>query len=70
MTGTAKEFFTAREAAKELDLDVSRILQLCRAKRLGYSTEKFGKQWVITAKEIAQFKQIGALPAGRPPEEQ
>lgn len=67
MPEKAKEFYTSKEAAELLKLDQSRILQLCRAKRLGYSTLKHGKAWVITADEIAKFRGIGALPAGRPP---
>lgn len=63
-----KQYLTASEAAKELDLDVSRILQLCRKKRLGYSSEKFGKQWVITADEIAKFRAEGPRSGGRPKE--
>jgi hypothetical protein len=62
----AKFFYTSRQAAEILKLDPSRILQLCRSKRLGYSTEKHGKAWVITDVEIAEFQRIGALSAGRP----
>lgn len=66
MTLKPKEWYTSKEAAEILQLDQSRILQLCRAKRLGQSSEKHGKLWVITHAEIEEFKRIGALPAGRP----
>ena len=58
--------YTSTEAAAELDLDVSRILQLCRGGRLGYSSPKHGKAWVITAAEIARYREIGPQPPGRP----
>lgn len=60
------KFHTAKETAAILSLDVSRVLQLCRKGRLGYSTEKHGKQWVITDVEIARYQNIGPLPSGRP----
>ena len=58
--------YTTNEAAKELDVDVSRILQLCRQRRLGYSTPKHGQAWVITDTEIARYRSIGPKPPGRP----
>ena len=60
------KFYTSSQAAEILNLDPSRILQLCRAKRLGYSTLKHGRAWIITDTEIAEFQRIGALSAGRP----
>ena len=56
--------FTSTEAAKELEIDVSRVLQLCRAGRLG--SQKFGKSWMITAAEIARYRSLGPRPSGRP----
>ncbi len=60
-------FHSASETAKILGIDVSRVLQLCRQGRLGQSTERHGKRWVITDDEIAEFQRIGKLPSGRPP---
>lgn len=57
---------TPKEAAKELDLSIARIHQLCNAGRLGYSQPKHGRSWVITPHEIARFRTIGPLPAGAP----
>lgn len=62
----AEHFYTSVQAAAIMQLDVSRVLQLCRQKRLGYTSAKFGKQWVITDAEIAEYQRIGALAAGRP----
>lgn len=58
--------YTALETAKELDIDRSRVLQLCRAGRLGVSQPKHGQAWVITAAEIARYRSVGPKPAGRP----
>lgn len=60
------KIYTSGEAAAELGLDVSRILQLCRSGRLGYTQPKHGSAWVITASEIARYRSVGPLPAGRP----
>ena len=62
--------YTANEAAEELDLTISRIHQFCTAGRLGYTLPKHGRAWVITAHEIARFRSIGELPAGRPKRKQ
>lgn len=70
MTTPLQEFLTASEAAAELELDVSRILQLCRQGRLGYSTAKFGKQWVITRDEIKKYREKGPKKPGRPVNEE
>lgn len=59
--------YTASETAKELDIDQSRVLQLCRAGRLGYTHPKHGKAWVITDCEIARYRSLGPRHAGRPP---
>ena len=59
--------YTSTEAAKELDIDISRVLQLCRSGRLGYEVPKHGKAWVITDAEIARYRSIGPRHAGRPP---
>lgn len=60
------KFLTVAQAAKELDLSQSRIWKLCQAGRLGHTTLRHGKSWVITDKEIAEFRATGPLPAGRP----
>lgn len=60
------KLYTALEAASELELDRSRILQLCRAGRLGQTHPKHGQAWVITAAEIARYRSVGPLDAGRP----
>ena len=65
-----KKHYTSTEAAMELGVNSSRILQLCRSGRLGYSLPKHGKAWVITEKEIAEFRLIGPKPAGRPRKEE
>lgn len=57
---------TPKEAAKELDLSLARIYQLCKVGRLGYSQPKHGRSPVITPQEIARFRSIGPLPAGAP----
>ena len=57
---------TATTAAKQMGIDVSRVLQLCRAKRLGYTVPKFGKAWVITQDEIDKYNEFGPKRAGRP----
>ncbi len=56
--------YTSAEAAEELQIDVSRVLQLCRAGRMGGT--KFGKAWVITAGEIARYQSLGPRASGRP----
>lgn len=56
--------YTSNEAAAELGIDVSRVLQLCRAGRLGHT--KHGNAWVIKASDIARFRSVGPLPSGRP----
>ena len=58
--------YTALEAAIELDVDVSRILLICREGRLGYTLPKHGKAWVITQEEIDRYREIGPLKPGRP----
>lgn len=58
--------YTASEAAQKLNVDVSRILKLCRDQRLGYSNPKFGRAWVITDAEIARYIALGPNPSGRP----
>lgn len=60
------KIYTTTEAAVELDLDASRIMQLCRAKRLGYTLPKHGNAWVITEKEIEAFRKAGPKKPGRP----
>ena len=55
---------TSAEAAEELGIDVSRVLQLCRAGRLG--STKHGRSWVITTAEIHRYTQAGPRPPGRP----
>lgn len=57
--------FTAVEAAIELNVDVSRILLICREGRLGYTLPKHGKAWVITEEEIEKYREIGKLKPGR-----
>ena len=58
--------YTSTEAAAELTIDHSRVLQLCRAGRLGYTQPKFGQAWVITAQEIARYRSLGPKASGRP----
>lgn len=58
--------FTSTETATQLGIDVSRVLQLCRAGRLGYTLPKHGKAWVITAAEIARYQSLGPRDSGRP----
>lgn len=58
--------YTATEAAAELQIDVSRVLRLCKTKRLGYTLPKFGKAWVITLAEIARYRLAGPRASGRP----
>lgn len=60
------KFYTSVQAAAILQLDVSRVLQLCRQKRLGQTSAKFGKQWVISDAEIEEYQRIGKLDGGRP----
>ncbi len=57
---------TSAKAAAELDLEVSRVLKLCRAGRLGHSRPRHGKAWVITWAEINAYRTKGPLPPGRP----
>jgi len=65
---TAEKTLTVIEAAIELDVDTSRIQKLCRQGRLGYTHGKHGRAWIITAEEVAKYKEIGPLkPPGRPP---
>lgn len=59
--------FTAKQAAVELDVDVSRLLLICREGRLGYTLPKHGKSWVITEEEIQKYREIGPLKPGRKP---
>jgi hypothetical protein len=49
-----------------MGIDNSRVLQLCRGKRLGYTLPKFGKAWVITDEEIRKYLATGPKQAGRP----
>jgi len=58
--------YTTTEAASELQIDGSRVLQLCRAGRLGFTLPKFGRAWVITAHEIARYRALGPQASGRP----
>ncbi len=61
-----RDTLTSTQAAAELNIDVSRVLQLCRAGRLGHSRPKHGKAWVITWTEINAYRTEGPLPSGRP----
>lgn len=63
-------FHTASETAKILGIDVSRVLVLCRSGRLGQSTQRQGKRWIITDEEIATYRELGPRPAGRPKEKE
>lgn len=58
--------YTATQAAIELNIDVSRVLVLCREKRLGYTLPKHNRQWVITYTEIDTYRALGPRRAGRP----
>lgn len=58
--------FSASKTALELDIDVSRVLLLCRQKRLGYTLPKINGAWVITDAEIAEYRRIGPKKPGRP----
>lgn len=57
--------YTAQEVAEILGLDDSRIRQLCRKKRLGYTLPKNGLGWVITDYEIRNYCERGPLKPGR-----
>lgn len=61
-----QRLYTALEAAIELNVDLSRVLQLCRAKRLGYTNPKLKGRWVITAGEIETYRALGPRKSGRP----
>jgi excisionase family DNA binding protein len=50
--------YTSTEAAVVLDVDVSRVLTLCREKRLGYTKPRHGRAWVITQTELDNFKRL------------
>ncbi len=58
--------YTATEAAIELGIDVSRVLRLCKAGRLGATHPKHGRAWVITLAEINAYNATGPLASGRP----
>lgn len=59
--------FTVIEAAVELNLSESRILRLCRQKRLGQTLPRLhGRFWIITQEEIDAHRAAGPRPAGRP----
>lgn len=65
----AERLYTSVEAAIELNVDSSRILQLCRKQRLGYTHPKRGgTRWVITEEELQKYREIGPKAAGRPKE--
>lgn len=55
---------TTHQAAKELDIDVSRVQKLCRAGRLGYSLPRHGYDWVITPEEIESYRKAGPVTPG------
>lgn len=57
---------TVAQAAEILKLHISRVEQLCRTGRLGYTVPRFGKSWVITEDEITQYLASGPRKAGRP----
>jgi len=63
---STQQHYTTLETAVELDVDVSRILLLCRRKRLGYTLPRHGRAWVITAQEIAAYREIGPIKPGPP----
>lgn len=58
--------FSASKTALELDIDVSRVLLLCRQKRLGYTLPKVNGAWVITEDEIKTYLALGPRKPGRP----
>jgi len=55
---------SAKDAASILNLDVSRVKQLCRGGRLG---TKCGHYWVITDEQIAAFRAAGPGKPGPKP---
>lgn len=57
---------TVTEAAVMLNVSRERIQTLCAQGRLGYTVPRHGKAWVITKKEIEDYKAAGPRPAGRP----
>lgn len=65
-TQAPQKTYTSVEAAVELNVDTSRILYLCRQKRLGYTIPKHGSAWVITQNEIDIYRAIGPKRPGRP----
>lgn len=58
--------YTTSEAAADIGITRSRVLQLCLDGRLGYTLPRHGRAWQITEDEIAKYMLIGDLPSGRP----
>jgi excisionase family DNA binding protein len=61
--------YTVTETAKLLQLDASRVLQICKDGRLGHTVPRHGRAWVITQDEIDRFIALGPRKAGRPPKQ-
>ncbi len=55
------------EAAIELNVDRSRILQYCRQGRLGYTLPKVNGAWVITQEELDKHRAEGPRRRGKRP---
>lgn len=62
-----RKTYTATETAIELNVDVSRVLFLCRQNRLGYTLPKRGTAWVITQNEIDTYRALGPRKSGPQP---
>lgn len=57
--------YTSAQTAKILNVDVSRVLKLCKDGRLGITLPRHGKSWVITNDEIEAYRKSGPRKAGR-----
>lgn len=57
---------TVEQAAEELNLTPQRVRIFCREGRLG---RRVGRTWIITRKELEEFKKI-PRPPGRPRKEE
>lgn len=61
------KIYSAVETAAILGVDPSRVLFLCRQKRLGYTLPKTPRGgWQITENEIDTYKALGPRPPGKP----
>lgn len=61
-TSTTTRFFTVAQAAERLGLSYSRILQFCKAGRLG---RQYGRAWLIEDAQLRAFAKLKRKP-GKP----